>query len=158
MIVCLCYKFLQSILKSKTATNMDELLWNEMLDEILCGELKTERVKLKKKIKNIGTNGLMTSLYTVLSICGQYNDIYYILKDSYGTCSQLPVSAVHSLSRRLKQGNITNDFPTQNASMFNFCMLYKVVKMSFVPTVIQCSLMLCCILAHKHYVNMVDSL
>lgn len=105
-----CYESIKDTLKSRPTT----LLWEAIFSEILEGELKTERMKVKRKITN--STGFMSVLHNVISIIGQYNDVYYVLKDTYGNYTQQPISAVQSFSRRLKQGNNQNEY--SSASMF----------------------------------------
>ena len=60
------------------------MFWDCIHKEIILGKVKTEKTKLKKKIPSEISVGLLAVLYSSLSLCNQYKEMFIALKDSLG--------------------------------------------------------------------------
>ena len=99
------------MVKELTSQPLD--LWKSINEEVLHGEQKPIKAKLKM-LDSPGLTDIMTVLLTALIVHQQYVDLYKFTCDNHGLPTKNLVSAAQMLSKRLKQ--VVNMTDPQNNS------------------------------------------
>lgn len=100
-------KFISS--QENKKKNIDEKFWDCITKEIIHGKVRTEKNRLKRKITNDQLNSLLSALYNTLSVCHQYKELYYSLKDAMGGSQYTPtLTSASMLSKKLKHESSTS--------------------------------------------------
>uniref|UniRef100_A0A7M5WVD3 Uncharacterized protein n=2 Tax=Clytia hemisphaerica TaxID=252671 RepID=A0A7M5WVD3_9CNID len=113
LVECLKSNIKSLVVKELTSQPLD--LWNSINEEVLHGEHKPIKVKLKT-LDTPGLTDIMTVVLTALIVHQQYLDLYKTTCDTYGVPTKNLVSAAQMLSKRLKQVVNLGD-PQNNSSL-----------------------------------------
>ena len=97
---CLKCNIKSLVVKELTSQPLD--LWHSIDEEILNGDLKPLKAKLKL-LENSNLTDIATALLSTLIVNQQYTDLYKSVCESYGVVTKNLVSAAQMLSKRLKQ-------------------------------------------------------